>query len=108
MPGIDVPDDLYERLEAFRHVAQEVLEDEMSLDFCIEVMLAYALDNMLADLVANVEPPVLLKSFQQLAAQHPEEVYAYVVDTLRRGDASLKREEARRRFGFHLRDDEPD
>lgn len=60
---------------------------------------------MLSDILGPVDHDTLLSSFQQLGAQHPKNVYAFVAETLRKGTAAPAREEARRRLGFHPYDD---
>jgi hypothetical protein len=75
-----------------------VLGQQASLDSCIEIVLVRGLDVMLADLMENVEPQVLLTSFQQLAAQHPQAIYGYVTEMMDTGVA-INREKARRQIG---------
>jgi hypothetical protein len=100
MPQVGVSDKLYEKLQAFKPVLEAVIEDEVTFDTCIEVVVGPGLDTMLSDLIGNVEPEVLVASFQQLAAQHPEAVYGFVAETLESGGAAIQRQEARRRIGF--------
>jgi hypothetical protein len=98
VPEVDLSDELYARLEGFKPLLEAVLGEHASLDFCTEVVLIRGLDVMLSDLMENVEPQVLLASFQGLAAQHPEAIYGYVVEMMNTGDA-INREKARRRIG---------
>jgi len=99
VPQVTVTDDLHKRLAAFKPIVEAVLEEEFDLDSCTEVVLERGLTIMLSDLLGAVEPPVLLASFEQLAAQHPDEVYGFVAETLRTGDA-IQREQAKERLGF--------
>ena len=100
MPQVGVSDTLYERLQAFKPVLEAVIEDEATFDTCLEVVVGRGLDIILSDLIGNVEPEVLVASFQQLAAQDPESVYGFVAETLESGGAAIQRQEARRRIGF--------
>jgi hypothetical protein len=99
MPEVDLPDNLQKRLEAFKPLLEAVLEEQVSLEFCIQVVLERGLALMLTELIGSLEPHVLLASFQQLAAQHPDAVYGFVAETMKAG-AAIERENARHRMGF--------
>jgi hypothetical protein len=100
MAQVEISDKLRERIAAFKPVIEAVLEEEVNFDYCAEIVLERGLETMLSDLLGMVEPAVLLASFQQLAAQHPEEVYGFVAATLQSGAAAVEREHARQKFGF--------
>jgi hypothetical protein len=107
VPQVTVSDELHKRAVAFKPVIEAVLEEEIDGNAAVEVVLERGLASMLNDLLEMVEPEVLLLSFHQLASQHPEDVYGFVADALRRGDA-INRAKAKRqfRFGFDLPRDE--
>lgn len=100
MPQITFDDELYAKVLAFKPAVEAVLEKETGLDDCAALILGQGIDSMLADILGSVDQPTLLRSFQQLAARHPEAVYGFVTETLRGGAAGQHREEMRRRFGF--------
>jgi hypothetical protein len=83
---------------------EAVIEEEVNLDTCIEMVLDHGLNVMLVDVIGTAEPQTLLASMQQLAAQHPKAVYGYVADALKAG-ADVERQKARQRIGFAPPDD---
>jgi hypothetical protein len=100
MPEIAISDEMYARLKEFRQVVEAVIDEEIGLDSCLELVLTQGLDSILVDLLSPLEPTILLKSFQQLASEHPAEVYQYVAETMRQGVIVQQQENMRRRLGF--------
>jgi hypothetical protein len=96
---IAIPGELHTRIQAFKPVVEMVLEEPISDEDYMALLLDRALPLMLAELVPH-EVPVLLQSLQGLAARHPAEVYGYVADVLKGGAATIDREALRRRIGF--------
>ncbi len=101
MPEINISEKLYARVEAFQEVVEAVLEEKISFDDCVELILGQGINSMLADLLGSVDPATLLSSFQQLGSQYPTQVYGYVSETLRGGAAAQERERLKRQLGFH-------
>lgn len=101
MPEVAISEQLYARVAEFKHVVEAVLEEGISFDDCVALVLGHGIDSMLADLLAPLDPGTLLSSFQQLGSQQPALVYRYVAETLRRGVSVQARENMRRRVGFH-------
>lgn len=99
MPNVDIPEHLHARLVGFKPLLEAVIEEEVTLDACVEMVLEHALDVMLIEVIGSAEPHVLLMSMQQLAAKHPEVVYGFVADAMTTG-AEVEREKARQRIGF--------
>jgi hypothetical protein len=97
---IAIPGELHTRIQAFKPVVERVLEEPLSEEDYIALLLDRALPLMLAELVPH-DASVLLQTLDGLAAQHPAEVYGYVVEVLGNGAAKLDREAIRRRIGFH-------
>lgn len=106
MPNVELNDHLYERLTAFKPLLEAVIEDEVSLEACIDLVLDHGLSAMLLDVIGDTEPRVLLASMQQLASQHPEVLYGFIASTMKAGGAEVEREKARHRFGFGLPTDD--
>jgi hypothetical protein len=100
MPTIEVPNDTYHRVEEFAAVVRAVLDEETDAPACLGMALDRGLQAMLADIIARQEQPVLVESFQQLAARDPELVYGYVADMVGLGADIRKRKAQRRRIGF--------
>ncbi|MCI2430735.1 hypothetical protein LM602_09010 [Candidatus Acetothermia bacterium] len=100
MPEIAISAEIYTRIKGFKQVAEAVLESDIDFEKCVELILEQGIDSMLADILGSVEYDTLLNSFQQLGAQYPEQVYGYVAETLRKGDAAQERERIKRKLGF--------
>jgi hypothetical protein len=100
MGRLEISGDLQARLDHFRQVAEVILEKKIDLREQLEITIARGLDAMLEDLLAAVEPDVLMTSFKQLAARNPEAVYTYVAEMLRQGTIADAREKFARRLGF--------
>jgi hypothetical protein len=102
MPEISISEDTYERLVAFKEVVEVVIEEEIDFDTCADLILGQGIDAVLADLLGPLEPGTLLKSVQQLGAEHPAQVYSHFAETMRRGaDVQQARERVRRQLGFY-------
>jgi hypothetical protein len=99
MAHIAVSDEVNTRLEAFKPVVEAIIQEPMSIEDYVALLLDRALDSMLNDLLGSLDPSVLVQSFQQLAAKHPSEVYSFVVGTLNAG-ATIDRDRLRRQIGF--------
>jgi hypothetical protein len=99
-PRITISEETYKRLQEFKQVVEAVLEEEINLDDCGEMVLGLGIDHMLEHLLGPLEPTILLQSFQQLGAKYPVQVYRYIAETLEKGAAAEEQEEMRRRLGF--------
>lgn len=102
MPKINVSDEMYKRLGEFKHVVETVIEEEMALDECAEMILTLGIDRVLDDLLGSLDTTVLLRSLQQLGAQYPVQVYRYIAKTLETGTAAQEQEAMRQRLGFPI------
>jgi hypothetical protein len=100
MPEVTISEDMYDRIMAFKQVVEVVLEEPTDLNTCVELLLNRALECMLADILDGVDRETLLKSFQQLASQHPTAIYQYVAEIWRGGGEVIKQEEVKRRMGL--------
>jgi len=100
MPEITISEGMYFRVAEFKQVVEAVIEEKISSDDCVELILGKGIDSMLADLLGSLDQSTLLESFQQLGSQYPTQVYRYVAETLRRGAAVKEREEMKRQLGF--------
>ena len=108
MPEIEISEEIYTRVAEFKHVIEAVTEEETYFDTCVEVILCQGIDSMLAELLGPLEPATLLSSFQQLGSQHPEQVYGYIAETIKRGAETRPRDKWKRRFGFRIPSDDDD
>jgi len=103
MHKVTISDKSHARLVEFKRVFDTVMDEEMSFDEYVETVLLISIDHMLADLMAPLEHSTLVRSFQQLGSEHPEQVYGYVAETLRRGAYARGREEMKQWIGFRAR-----
>ena len=101
MAEIAISQEMHARIAEFKQVVEAVIEEEISFDDCVELILGQGIDSMLADLLGSVDQTTLLVSLQQLGSQYPAQIYRYVAEMLRRGAAVQERESMRRRLGFH-------
>lgn len=100
MPEITISEGMFARVAEFKHVVEAVIEEEISSEECVELILGQGIDFMLSDLLGSLDQTTLLKSFQQLGSQYPTQVYRYVAETLRGGAAVRGREKMKRQLGF--------
>ncbi len=99
MVTIEIPDELHARLQAFRLVVEAVIEEPLSDEDYVALLLDQAPSLMLAELVPY-EASVLLQSLQGLAVRHPAEVYGYVVEVLRAGAVTPRQPPIAGQIGF--------
>ena len=100
MPEINISKEMYAQVTEFKHVVKAVIEEEVSSNDCVELILGQGINSMLADLLGSLDQIILLKSFQQLGSQYPTQVYRYVAETLKRGAAAQEREKMKQKLGF--------
>jgi hypothetical protein len=97
--SIELPADLYARVNAMRALAGEVTGDETSFEECLALAITRGLDMMLADIIGGADAATQLAAMQQLATRHPAEIYDFVAQALKRGE-SINRENADSHIGF--------
>jgi len=108
---VKVSNELYKRVVAFRSVIEAVMEQEIELEGCFDLILEQGLNAMVVDLLGTQDHHILLNSIQQLGAQYPAQVYGYMAETLRRGAAAQERErvkqewERKKQVGFRPPED---
>jgi hypothetical protein len=100
MPEIVIPDEMLARVAAFTQVVEAVIDEKIGLDECVRLVLDQGINSILGDLLGSVEASVLLTSLEQLGSQYPKEVYGYIAETLRRGQAAQEREKLKHKLGF--------
>lgn len=97
---VGIADETIAQVRAFRQVVEAVLEEDLEFDAYVDLLLRQGMDSMLADLLGSVDSSVLIKSFQQLGASHPEVLYSFVAGTLRAGELVEAQAKVRRQMGF--------
>jgi hypothetical protein len=106
MPEITVSDKAYARLVEFKSVFEAVMEQDIGFDAYVESILTMGIDAILGSLMNSLDQKTLLKSFQQLGAEYPAQVYQYVVKTLKQGAIVRNREAMRQQLGAALSADQ--
>jgi len=91
---------MYSRLAEFKQVVEGVIDEEINIDTCVDLILGQGMDSLLADLLGPLDSSTLLHSFQQLASQCPAQVYKYVAETLKKGAIVHQKEEVKKKIGF--------
>jgi hypothetical protein len=102
MPEITISEEAHRRLVEFKCVVETVIEDEIDLDDCAEMILEMGIDSMVEDLLGSLDSTVLLHSIQQLGAKYPMQVYQYIAETLKQGAPSEAQREMQRQLGFDV------
>lgn len=100
MPKITISSEVYTRLVEFKQVVEGIIDEEISIDTCVDLILGQGMDSMLADLLSPLDSSTLLRSFQQLGSQYPAQVYRYVAEMLKKGAIVHQKEEMKKRIGF--------
>ena len=106
MTEITVSDKAYTRLVEFKSVFEAVIEEDVGFDAYVESILTMGIDAILRALMESLDQNALLKSFQQLGAEYPAQVYRHVVKTLRQGAIVRSRAAMRQRLGAALFEDQ--
>jgi hypothetical protein len=101
MPQIEISDEMYARVAAFKPVVDAILGEEISLQEHLEHLLLQALDRLLADAIAAPDPDALLNTLRAVSRRHPTEIYGFVADVWRAVSDQKKREAMQQRFGFN-------
>ena len=102
MPALELSDETYRRVDAFRAVIKSVLDEEVDAEACLGLIFERGLDSMLLDLLGPQDQATLLHSIQHLALREPETVYQSVADMIDAGAKVQQRERHRPRIGFSL------
>jgi len=106
MPAVTIPDEFHARIAEFKQVVEAILDEVVTFEHCVALILDRGLYGMLNDIIGALSPEILQDSIQQLGARHPAEVYGYVAENLRRGAMEAERQRLRKRIGFHPRRDD--
>jgi len=82
MATIEIPDELFSRVEQFTAVVSAVLNEDAGSAECLEIVIDRGLRSALGNILESQEESILVESFHQLAARNPALVYAYVADMI--------------------------
>jgi hypothetical protein len=85
MSEITLSEETHTRVVEFKQVVEAVIGEELSLEECVELIIAQGIDSMVAGLLEPLDQATLLTSFQQLGSQYPAQLYRYIADTLSQG-----------------------
>jgi hypothetical protein len=95
MPRINVCRDTVNRLRAFLSLAEHLEREPMTVDQCAEVLIALGMRSLVEGLWRTQNPDVLIETLQGLANRCPEQVYPFIAEILRTGEAVLQAQENR-------------
>lgn len=99
MKEITVSDKAYTRLVEFKSVFEAVMEETLDFDAYVESIMKMGIEAVMRALIESLDENALLKSFQQLGAEFPAQVYPHVVKTVRQGAIVRSRAAIRQRLG---------
>jgi hypothetical protein len=106
MTEITVSDKAYTRLVEFKSVFEAVMEETLDFDAYVESIMTMGIDAVMRALIESLDQNALLKSFQQLGAEFPAQVYPHVVKTLKQHAIVRSRAAIRHRLGATLSSDQ--
>ena len=92
MPGVEISDECFRKLKAFKMVADVVLKDELKDDSgYMELVMTIGLETMLRDLFPSegIMPDMFLAMFEE----NPEFVSGFIAKMLERGELVKERKE---------------
>lgn len=97
MATIEVGEDCFHRLQAFKPVVEAVINEKMQWQDYVEVIVQVGLTKMLTDIVSN--PDAAIATVLKLAELEPDVVYTLMVKTWENLNAD-QQAETKERFGF--------
>ena len=95
---------MYRRVEEFKTVITAVMDDELDIETCLELVFERGLTSMLFDILGPQEHGALLESIRQLAAKEPAVVYQHIADILKAGASVRERQLHQPQIGFSVKD----
>jgi hypothetical protein len=105
MPEISISEKTHARLVEFKPVIEAVLEQEISVERCVEFTVGMGIDATLSSLMESMDQGAFLRMFQALGSKHPNQVYPYITETVKRGAVVRQREAMKRRLSQTLAED---
>ena len=66
MPEVIISEEVYARVGEFKQVVETVINEEISFEAYVELILGQSINSMLADLLSSAGSTTLLNSLQQL------------------------------------------
>ncbi len=102
MPQFEISDQIHKKLIEFKKLIEVVIEEELDLQTCIEVVILNGMDSMLSDLISPLDHDTLVASMLHMATKEPSAVYQYIAETIEGGALAQQREEMRGRLGYRL------
>ncbi len=100
MQTIEIPDEMFQRVEAFTQVARAVLDEDLDTADCFEIVVELGLGAGLAQVIGQQDESILVQAVQQMAEETPNLVYGHVADRIALGAAIRALRERQRRIGF--------
>ena len=89
---IEISDDIEKRIKGMMQLIEAVLNEEVTFDNSLKLIVNEGLNSMLNDLIGNQDCYTLISSMQQLASRYPNEIYQYMAEILKKGELITKEE----------------
>ncbi len=96
---IDIEETLISRLRSFQNVVHEIIEEELTFDDYVQVVIMQGLEKMLGDIIP-ADPETLWITIRRMAEENPGFVSQFIVEALRRGGEITQKDEAKKKLGF--------
>lgn len=84
MPKIEISEDTYKKLKAFKRVIDVILEEKLKESVYAELVISIGLDRMLQDPLPQED--MLLKTMVAMFKRNPEFVCDFVAEMLEKGE----------------------
>jgi len=97
VPQVLIGDATFRRVNAFAPVLEAVTGEAATVEDLLELVLHLGLSRLLSDVLEGADAHVLKQSLEQLAVEHPAEVYGFIAQRIRGGEEA-ERERLRREF----------
>ncbi len=103
MPQVQIGDDVYARVLAFKPVVESVLEISLDENGYFELLLRLAPDMLIREFFGRAEAPALVQLLQQLGQAQPA-IYKVLADVLEMDEHKIaeaeRRAEVKQQLGF--------
>jgi hypothetical protein len=91
MDSITLSAEMQRKVLGFTDVYRAVMDEDADIETCLSVLLERGFEAALADILANQDKSILIRSIQHLAERDPEFVCRYVADMVGWGDDLRRR-----------------
>ena len=100
LSAVTIPDEFHARIAEFKQVVEAILDEVVTFEHCVALILDRGLYGMLNDIIGALSPEILQDSIQQLGARHPAARAALLARSVR----TVRRRRRGRRRQLRVRD----